>query len=47
MFATARGAAIFKDGEIRSLDALAGYDVRHVFENNDGRLWFSDLRAAR
>ena len=46
VFATARGAAIFKDGEIRSLDALAGYDVRHVFENNDGRLWFSTARGA-
>ncbi|HST21224.1 MAG TPA: two-component regulator propeller domain-containing protein [Blastocatellia bacterium] len=45
VFATARGAAIFKDGEIRSLDALAGYDVRHVFENNDGRLWFSTARG--
>ena len=46
VFATARGAAIFKDGEIRSLDALAGYDVRHVFENSDGRLWFSTARGA-
>ncbi|MGA9768229.1 MAG: two-component regulator propeller domain-containing protein [Blastocatellia bacterium] len=46
VFATARGAAIFRDGEIRSLDALAGYDVRHVFEDNDGRLWFSTTRGA-
>jgi ligand-binding sensor domain-containing protein len=45
VFATARGAAIFKDGEIRSLEALSGYDVRHVFENDDGRLWFSTARG--
>jgi ligand-binding sensor domain-containing protein len=45
-FATARGAAIFKDGEIRQLDSLAGYDARHVFEDSDGRLWFSTSRGA-
>jgi ligand-binding sensor domain-containing protein len=46
VFATARGAAIFKDGEIRQLDSLAGYDARHVFEDSDGRLWFSTARGA-
>jgi ligand-binding sensor domain-containing protein len=46
VFATTRGAAVFKDGEIRSLDALAGYDVRHVFEDGDKRLWFSTARGA-
>lgn len=46
VFATTRGAAIFKDGEIRGLDALAGFDVRHVFEDSDKRLWFSTARGA-
>lgn len=46
VFATTRGAAVFKDGEIRGLDALAGYDVRHVFEDGDKRLWFSTARGA-
>ncbi|HKP87498.1 MAG TPA: two-component regulator propeller domain-containing protein [Blastocatellia bacterium] len=46
VFATARGAAIFKDGEVRQLDALSGYDARHVFEDGDGRLWFSTSRGA-
>jgi ligand-binding sensor domain-containing protein len=46
VFATTRGAAVFKDGEIRGLDALAGFDVRHVFEDVDKRLWFSTARGA-
>jgi ligand-binding sensor domain-containing protein len=46
VFATTRGVAVFKDGEIRNLDALSGYDVRHVFEDGDKRLWFSTARGA-
>gem|GEM_PF-960510 len=45
VFATARGATLFKDGEMRPLDALVGYDVRHVFADRDGRLWFSTSRG--
>jgi ligand-binding sensor domain-containing protein len=45
LFATSRGANVFKDGELRSIEALAGYDVRHVFEDWDGRLWFSTARG--
>lgn len=46
VFATTRGAAVFKDGEIHNIDALAGFDVRHVFEDSDKRLWFSTARGA-
>ena len=45
VFATSRGASVFSDGKLRSIDALAGYDVRHVFEDWDGRLWFSTARG--
>jgi ligand-binding sensor domain-containing protein len=45
VFATSRGASVFRDGQLRSIDALAGYDVRHVFEDWDGRLWFSTARG--
>ncbi|HYV04702.1 MAG TPA: two-component regulator propeller domain-containing protein [Blastocatellia bacterium] len=41
IFATSRGASIFRNGQLKSIDALAGHDVRHVFEDWDGRLWFS------
>ena len=45
VFATSRGASVFSEGKLRSIDALAGYDVRHVFEDWDGRLWFSTARG--
>lgn len=45
VFATAKGASLFKDESLRNLEELAGYDVRHVFENEDGRLWFSTARG--
>jgi ligand-binding sensor domain-containing protein/AAA+ ATPase superfamily predicted ATPase len=45
VFATSKGASVFKDGEVRGLDDLAGYDVRHVFEDADGRLWFATSRG--
>lgn len=45
VFATSRGASVFSDGKLKSIDALAGYDVRHVFEDWDGRLWFSTARG--
>ena len=45
VFATTRGASVFRDGTLRSIDALAGYDVRHVFEDGDGSLWFATGRG--
>lgn len=45
IFATSRGASVFRDGAMRSIEALAGYDVRHVFEDGDGRLWFATGRG--
>lgn len=45
VFATSRGATVFRNGEMHSLDSLAGYDVRHVFEDPDGVLWFSTGRG--
>ncbi len=45
MFATAKGVSVFKNGEIHSLEGLAGYDVRHIFEDADGRLWFATARG--
>ena len=45
VFATSRGVSVFSDGELKDIDALAGYDVRHVFEDWDGRLWFSTARG--
>ncbi len=41
VFATTRGASVFRNGSLHSIEALAGYDVRHVFEDNDGRIWFA------
>ena len=43
--ATAKGVGLFQNGSLRPLEPLAGYDVRHVFENSDGRLWFSTARG--
>ena len=45
VFATSKGANIFKEGHIQSVDPLSGYDVRHVFEDVDGRLWFATARG--
>ena len=45
VFATTRGASVFREGSLRSIDALAGNDVRHVFEDGDGSLWFSTGRG--
>jgi ligand-binding sensor domain-containing protein len=45
VFATSKGASIFKDGAFRKLDGLDGYDVRQVFEDTDGRLWFATSRG--
>lgn len=43
--ATSRGASLFKDETMRRLEELAGYDVRHAFEDPDGKLWFSTSRG--
>ena len=45
VFATSRGVSVFSEGRLKSLDALAGHDVRHVFEDWEGRLWFSTARG--
>jgi len=45
VFATTRGASVFRDGSLHNIEALAGYDVRHVFEDVDGRLWFATARG--
>jgi ligand-binding sensor domain-containing protein len=45
VFATTRGASVFRDGSLHNIEALAGYDVRHVFEDSDGRLWFATARG--
>jgi ligand-binding sensor domain-containing protein len=45
VFATSRGASVFRDGSLHNIEVLAGYDVRHVFEDSDGRLWFATARG--
>lgn len=45
LFATARGVDIYRDDRVRSLEQLSGYDVRHAFEDRDGRLWFATSRG--
>jgi len=45
VFATTRGASVFRDGSLHNIEALAGYDVRHVFEDVDGLLWFATARG--
>jgi len=45
VFATTRGASIFQAGLLRSIEPLDGYDVRHVLEDVDGRLWFATSRG--
>lgn len=46
IFATSKGVNFTKDRSVHSLDQLSGFDVRHVFEDSDGRLWFSTNRGA-
>jgi ligand-binding sensor domain-containing protein len=45
IFATTRGATIFRDGEAQAIEQLAGYDARHIFEDRDGSLWFATARG--
>ncbi len=45
LFATAKGVSLLEKGEFRSLEGLAGYDVRHAFEDPDGLLWFATARG--
>jgi ligand-binding sensor domain-containing protein len=45
VFATSRGASLYQGGELRDIEALDGYDVRHVFEDANGRLWFATSRG--
>jgi ligand-binding sensor domain-containing protein/AAA+ ATPase superfamily predicted ATPase len=45
IFCTTRGATIFQGGEFKAIAALAGYDVRHAFEDADGWIWFSTERG--
>jgi ligand-binding sensor domain-containing protein len=41
VIATAKGVDMYKDGSLTQVDQLSGYDVRHVAEDRNGRLWFS------
>ena len=45
LFATAKGVSVYRDGVLRSLDELSSYDVRHVAEGPDGRIWCSTSRG--
>ena len=45
VFATSRGASVFRGGSLHNIEALSGYDVRHVFEDTDHRLWFATARG--
>jgi ligand-binding sensor domain-containing protein/AAA+ ATPase superfamily predicted ATPase len=45
VFATSKGASIFRDGAFHKLNALDGYDARQVFEDSDQRLWFATSRG--
>jgi len=45
VFATTRGASVYRGGSLRNIEALAGYDVRHVLEDAGGRLWFATARG--
>jgi ligand-binding sensor domain-containing protein len=45
-FGTSRGACILTGTQTSRIPALAGYDVRHVYEDSDGSLWFSTARGA-
>jgi ligand-binding sensor domain-containing protein len=41
VIATAKGVDLIKDGALTQVDQLSGYDVRHVAEDENERLWFS------
>ncbi|MEW6207390.1 MAG: two-component regulator propeller domain-containing protein [Acidobacteriota bacterium] len=45
VFATSRGASLFKEGALRPLEGLAGYDVRHILIDADSTLWFATSRG--
>ena len=45
LFATARGVDIYKDDRLKSLEQLAGHDVRHAYEDANGRFWFATSRG--
>ncbi|HEY7545246.1 MAG TPA: two-component regulator propeller domain-containing protein, partial [Blastocatellia bacterium] len=45
IFASSRGASIFRDGALRPLEGLNGYDVRHVLIDEDSTLWFATSRG--
>lgn len=45
IFATSAGASLFEAGEIRPVDKLDSFDVRHVFEAEDGVVWFATSRG--
>jgi len=45
VIATAKGVDLFKDGSLTQVDQLSGYDVRHVAEDQNQRLWFSTDRG--
>jgi ligand-binding sensor domain-containing protein len=44
LFATARGASVFRLGELRAIQGLAGYDVRHALEEGS-TLWLATARG--
>jgi ligand-binding sensor domain-containing protein len=45
VFATSRGASLFRDGALRPIEGLAGYDVRHILIEADSTLWFATSRG--
>lgn len=45
VFATSRGASLFRNGALRPLEGLAGYDVRHILSDKDSTLWFATSRG--
>jgi carboxypeptidase family protein/two component regulator with propeller domain len=45
VFATTKGVTTYTEGDLRTIESLAGYDVRHVFEDETGTLWFSTSRG--
>lgn len=45
VFATTRGASLFRGGELSNIEALSGYDARQAFEDTDGRVWFATARG--
>ena len=45
IFGTSAGASIYQDEKLKSIEPVAGYDVRHIFEDKDGKLWLSTSRG--